>query len=336
MSRIEPSHVDTSTFYVTFDGHRSGDYTPYVYVTTDMGKTFRSIVNNLPKGGPDYVHVVREDPANANVLFVGTDVGAYVSLDRGATWQRFMAGLPTVPVYDLKIQPRDRELIAATHGRGIWIVDINALSQITAANATAPLAVFKPTTAYQYGEPLFDGQSTGQGIDFRGTSPPYGVEIEYRVTGSNGGGNANIVIQDAAGDTVRTLTGPAGNGVQRVTWNFAPQSAGGARAQTPAQRRDSILTAPRRDHWCSIRCRKAGTDTAALERVRRADHRAAAESAAGRGDFGGGGGGGGRGRGNTDVWNERPGETFNAGGRGGGRGGRRWNRSAPIRLLLSR
>ena len=131
VSRIEPSHADTNTFYVSFDNHRTGDYTPYVFVTTDYGKTFQSIVDDLPKGGPDFVHVVREDPCNRNVLFVGTDVGAYVSLDRGATWQRFMTGLPTVPVYDLKIHPRDHELIAATHGRAIWIVDINALSQIT-------------------------------------------------------------------------------------------------------------------------------------------------------------------------------------------------------------
>ncbi len=330
VSRIEPSHADTSTFYVTFDGHRNGDFTPYVYATNDMGKTFHSIVNNLPRGGPDFVHVVREDPANANVLFVGTDVAAYVSLDRGATWQRFMNGLPTVPVYDLKIHPRDHELITATHGRGIWIADINALSQVTEANATRPLTVFKPKVAYQYGQPLYDGQSTGQGVEFRGTSPAYGADIEYRITGSNGGANASIVIQDAAGDTVRTLTGSAANGLQRVSWNFARNPAPAVRVQTPAQRRDSIL-ALQRTNFVYDSLRKSGADTAALERVRQ-QLAAAQQNAAGRGgNFGGGGGGGGRGRGNTDVWVERPGESFNAAGRGagggggGGRGGRGGN-----------
>ena len=117
-------------FYVTFDGHRANDFTPYVFVTTDFGKTFRSIASNLPTGGLDFVHVIREDPYNRNLLFVGTDVGAYVSTDRGGSWQKFMTGLPTVPVHDLKIHPRDHELIAGTHGRSIWIVDIAPLEQM--------------------------------------------------------------------------------------------------------------------------------------------------------------------------------------------------------------
>src|SRR5690606_21420891 len=122
VSEIEPSHADSMTFYISFDNHRVGDFTPYVYVTNDGGRTFRSIAAGLPTGGPDYVHVIKEDPHNPDLLFVGTSVGVYTSLDRGASWQKFMTNMPTVPIYDLKIHPRDRELIAATHGRGIWIV----------------------------------------------------------------------------------------------------------------------------------------------------------------------------------------------------------------------
>src|SRR5439155_211875 len=92
VSRIEPSHFDTATFYVTFDGHRTNDFAPYVYVTTDFGKTFAAITHTLPTGGPDYVHVVREDPFNRNLLYVGTDVGAYISRDRGTSWQKFTTG----------------------------------------------------------------------------------------------------------------------------------------------------------------------------------------------------------------------------------------------------
>src|SRR5207247_1233780 len=119
VSRIEPSRFDSTTFYVTFDNHRNGDYAPYVYVTTDFGKSFRSIANNLPKGddGPGYVHVIREDVANRDLLFLGSDVGLYVSFNRGGSWQRFLSGFPTVPAHDLRSHPRDGALPAAPHGR---------------------------------------------------------------------------------------------------------------------------------------------------------------------------------------------------------------------------
>src|ERR1019366_5566221 len=94
VSRIEPSHFDSLTFYVTYDNHRRNDFTPYVLATNDGGKTFKSIASNLPTGGPDFAYVIREDLKNQDLLFVGTDVGAYVSTNRGQSWQRFMAGLP--------------------------------------------------------------------------------------------------------------------------------------------------------------------------------------------------------------------------------------------------
>src|SRR5260370_30260046 len=111
--RLEPAPFATPTASVTFDNHRTNDFTPYVYVSADFGKTFTSIVHNLPNGGPDYVHVIREDPFNRSLLLVGTDVGAYVSRDRGASSQRFMTALPTVPVHALQIHPPEHELIVA-------------------------------------------------------------------------------------------------------------------------------------------------------------------------------------------------------------------------------
>ncbi|OLC96085.1 MAG: hypothetical protein AUJ00_04955, partial [Gemmatimonadetes bacterium 13_1_40CM_3_70_6] len=221
VSRIEPSHFDTATFYITFDNHRNNDFTPYVYATTDFGKTFRSIVTNLPKGGPDYAHVIREDPFNRDLLFVGTDVGAYVSRDRGVSWQRFMTNLPTVPVHDLKIHPREHELIAATHGRGLWIVEISPLEQLTSTVLAAGAYLFDPKTAYEYGEPTRGTFSAGQQW-FRAPSPAYGAEIVYRLTTGSTDRRAQtkIVITDVRGDTVRTLNGPAGVGLHRVTWGF--------------------------------------------------------------------------------------------------------------------
>ncbi|MCH7717145.1 MAG: hypothetical protein IH876_13505 [Gemmatimonadetes bacterium] len=185
VSRIEPSHHDPSTFYVTFDNHRVNDFTPYVFVTTDGGETFTSIANNLPTGGPDFVHVIREDLVNPNLLFVGTDVGVYVSMNRGLTWQKFMTGLPTVPVHDLKIHPRDRELIAGTHGRSIWIVDIAPLQQMTDEIMIASAHLFEPKTAFQFDQSPLGGGSSGHQW-FQASGGTYGGEIVYRVAAGSG------------------------------------------------------------------------------------------------------------------------------------------------------
>ena len=196
VSRIEPSHFDINTFYVTYDNHRRGDFTPYAFVTNDGGASFRSIAGGLPRGGPDFVHVIREDDKNRDLLFIGTDVGAYVSLDRGANWQKFMTGLPNVPVHDLKVHPRESELIAGTHGRAIWIVDIAPLQQMTSTVAAMSAYLFAPKVAFQYGEPIVMGGSTGNQI-FQVPSPAYGAEFWLRRT--KAGGPARLVIQNARG-----------------------------------------------------------------------------------------------------------------------------------------
>ncbi|HUQ81633.1 MAG TPA: hypothetical protein VM076_10865, partial [Gemmatimonadaceae bacterium] len=346
---------DSLTFYITFDNHRWNDFTPYLYVTNDYGKTFRSLVNNLPKESvADFVHTVREDPYNRDLLFVGTSRAVYTSLDRGQSWQRLMAGLPTVPVYDLKIHPRDREMIAATHGRGIWIVDIAPLEQLAGDNGTKVIAdaayLFQPKTAYQYGQaPALGASSNGEGHKvFNAPSPAYGAEIAYRVgpgavaSASTGGENdngspnagpatgrgagqgqrgqrgpqASILITNARGDTVRTLTGPATSGLHRVTWDFRGRPA--ARAPlSPSQLRDSVIAA-RRLNFVFDSLEKAGTmPKPALDRLR--------QTMAG-GDAGAlfRGGGGGRGGAGAGGFQARPGEGAVVGAAavaGGGAGG---------------
>ncbi len=180
VSRMKASNHDVNRFYVTFDGHRTNDFTPYVYVTDDNGRSFRSISAGLPTGKPDFVHVIEEDPVNPSLLFVGTDVGAYVSTDRGQSWQRFMNGLPAVPVHDLEVHPRDKELVAGTHGRSIWIVDIAPLQELTDA-VVAEGALFSPKPAYQFGYPARGGESTGQ-QHFGRPSPGAVAEITYFLT----------------------------------------------------------------------------------------------------------------------------------------------------------
>ena len=333
--RFEPSRFDENTFYVTFDNHRNNDFTPYVYVTSDWGKSFRSLVNNLPRESPaDYARVLRESPANRNLLFVGTSRAVYVSLDRGGSWQRFMTGMPNVPVYDLQIHPRDRELIAATHGRSFWIVDVNPLEQMAgnAQVASAPAQLFLPRVAFDYGEGPNLGESF-YGIGhktFQSPSPPHGAEISYRIGsaaasaaggtagaeggrgGRGGGPQASILIADAAGDTVAVLTGPAGAGLHKVYWNFRGRAVPVRVGLGPSQQRDSTNLARRVNAIFDSVVAAGSLQREAADRMRTALLSGNVAAAGGRG-----GGGGGRGA-TPGGWVERPGEGEIVGGRGGG------------------
>jgi photosystem II stability/assembly factor-like uncharacterized protein len=336
--KFEPSHFDASTFYITFDNHRNNDFTPYVYVTTDYGRTFRSVVNNLPKESPaDYARVLREDPHNQDLLFVGTSRAVYVSLNRGQSWQRFMSSMPNVPIYDLQIHPRDRELIAATHGRSFWIVDINPLEQMAGSAGARVMAgshLFAPRVAYDYGEAPNMGESF-YGIGhktFQSPSPPHGAEISYRVAagaapapsgggrtgggGRAGGGGASILISDAVGDTVAVVNGPAGPGLHKVYWNFRGRATPVRVALGPAQVRDSTNVARRITAIFDSIGRGGSVPQASLDRMKNALLSGNLGGGGGRG-----GGGGGRGAPTPGVWVERPGEGEIVGGRGGRGGG---------------
>jgi hypothetical protein len=328
VSRIEPSYESEAIFYVTFDDHRRDNYTPYVYMTRDFGKSFTSIATNLPTGHADFVHVIREDPTNPNLLYVGTDVGVYVSVNRGRSWQRFMTGFPTVPVHDLIVHPRDRELVAGTHGRSIWIVDVAPLQQFTDDVAKAASHLFAPRIAFQYGEPPIGGGSNGHKL-FQVPSPTYGADLWYRV--GQGTGQARLVIQDAKGDTLTTLTGPGGPGLHRLSWNFrgrpAPQPP-----LSPAALQDSIRQAQRIIAVLDSLEKTNTLPAASITMARNALTQGPAGMQGLMGAFGGGGGGGGGfGGGAPGVRNDRPGETrptpsfptggAAAGGRGAGGGG---------------
>ncbi len=120
VSRVEPSSVERQRCYLSLNGYRDDDITPYLYVTEDLGVTWRSISKGLPT---EAINVVREDPLVPNLLYVGTDRGVYVSLDRGASWTALPHELPNVPVHDLAVHPTERELVAGTHGRSVWVID---------------------------------------------------------------------------------------------------------------------------------------------------------------------------------------------------------------------
>jgi photosystem II stability/assembly factor-like uncharacterized protein len=317
ITRIEPSPHDSMTFFVTFDNHRNGDYKPYVFVTRDFGKTFTSIAANLPVGGPDYVHVIRQDPVNKDLLFLGTDVGAYVSMNMGQSWQRFMTGLPTVPVHDLRIHPRDHELIAATHGRGIWIADISALQQINAQIVAEDAHLFSSPTAFEYGDSPVEGQSQGH-LAFQASSPPYGAVITYRLATRQP--QVKIAIVDASGDTLQTLNGPGAPGINRVAWTFNGKPPA-RRTLGAVQKRDSAAQM-NRIVFVLDSLDKAGANQMATgmlrQLMRTGDFSPIGAMFQGRGATSGFGA--------PPPWNPRPGEQATGlaaagGGRGGAPGG---------------
>jgi len=124
ISRIAASAFDLGTVYVSQNGKRDDDFAPYLWKSTDFGQTWKSIAGNIPIGP---INVVREDPRSSNVLYVGTDIGVYVTVDGGETWNVLANGLPSTFVSDLVIHPRDNVMIISTHGRGVWALDVQPI-----------------------------------------------------------------------------------------------------------------------------------------------------------------------------------------------------------------
>jgi photosystem II stability/assembly factor-like uncharacterized protein len=225
ISRIEPSHFDPGTAYVAIDAHKSDDWKPYLFRTTDFGKTWSSVVANLPAKG--HINAVREDYDNPNLLFVGTEFGLYVTLDGGKEWRKFMHGLPTVRVDDILIHPRDRDLIVATHGRSIWIADdITPLEQLKAPPKT-DLVVFDPRPAIQWkNDPQAQRHSANR--DFVAKNPQGGTAIHVWAKSDLGAGKLEFL----QGTTVAsTMNVDIKAGMNRFQWGMrgpAPAPAGAA------------------------------------------------------------------------------------------------------------
>ncbi|MDA0864496.1 MAG: glycosyl hydrolase, partial [Bacteroidetes bacterium] len=132
VTRVVASAHEASRIYATLNGYRWDDFTPYVYVSEDYGQSWRSLSDGLPLGA---VNVIREDPTHADLLYLGTDDGIYVSMDRGDSWGLFDGGLPKVACHDLVVQETASELVAGTHGRSIYIADLNPIQQYVAQGA---------------------------------------------------------------------------------------------------------------------------------------------------------------------------------------------------------
>ena len=215
VSRIEASHHDAATAYVAIDGHRSDVRAPFLMATHDGGRSWSSIVGDLPKDAP--VLVVREDLVNPRLLFAGTEFGIFMTLDGGAHWSK-LPGLPTVAVDDIAIHPRERDLVIGTHGRSVWVMDdITPLEHWTAATPGDTLTFFPPRGATAYYTHMLGGV-WGQRM-FTAKNPAYGACLNYYV-GTELDGGVTLTVTDSAGRTVRKLTGPGTPGLHRVTWDL--------------------------------------------------------------------------------------------------------------------
>jgi hypothetical protein len=225
VSRVEASHFDPGTAYVTFDAHRIDDHKPYVFKTTDFGKSWTSISSNLPPGN---VNVIREDPKNRNLLYLGTEYAFFISLNGGREWKKFMNGLPTVRIDDILVHPRDNDLIVGTHGRSIYIIDdITSLQQLSDAVMSTDAHLFDIRPATRWVEDTMLSRGLGGAKHFRGSNPQGGAAIAYYLK-SAASGDVKITISDQRGTVVRELNGTNEAGINRVQWNLAPNPPPGA------------------------------------------------------------------------------------------------------------
>ncbi|MCX6545251.1 MAG: hypothetical protein NTV05_12685 [Acidobacteria bacterium] len=212
VSRVIASRHAPGTAYVSYTGLRNDDFRAFLYKTTDFGATWASVTGNLPARS---VNVVREDPYNPNLLFVGVDWGVYVSLDGGKNWTELKNGMPTQPVHDLQVHPREHELIVATHGRGIFITDISALEEMSGAVLGQDFYLFDVTSKVKW---VTRRENVSASINYAGQSAPNGILINYYLKGPAQG---DVVVKVMQGSWVLAETkGPNAAGINQVLWNM--------------------------------------------------------------------------------------------------------------------
>lgn len=212
VSRVLASKYAEGRVYVTFDGHRSNDFKPYAFVSEDFGKTWAPLVTGLPEG--DSLYVITEGEKNPDLLYLGSEMGLRVSMDRGQNWTKMKAGFPTVAVHDLKVHPREMDLIVGTHGRAIWTIDVTGLEGISKADLEKEVVLTKPQDILLLGR-----QSrlinVGEGYHLSPNSQP-GTRIYYYL--KQAAKEVKITISDAGGVRKQEYTGGSKVGLNMQEW----------------------------------------------------------------------------------------------------------------------
>jgi photosystem II stability/assembly factor-like uncharacterized protein len=235
VSHVEPSVTNANTAYASFDRHMLDDFKPYIFKTTDGGKTWANISGNLPAS--TYVHVLKEDPKNTNLLYAGTELGLFATYDGGRNWIDLgLKNLPRVAVHDIVVHPRENDLILATHGRSYWILDdATPIQQMNADLANREVTLFDVRPAIRY-----TSRMTRYGIGdkpFAGPNPPYGAIITYFLKDKlETKVPAKIQIIDSSGKVIRELTEiPKDHGFNRLAWDLSQAGPKERRPPTPEQ-----------------------------------------------------------------------------------------------------
>jgi photosystem II stability/assembly factor-like uncharacterized protein len=213
VATIETSRAADGRAYVVFDGHRSDDDRPYVYVTEDYGDTWKTLQSNLPAFGS--TRCLREDVVNPDLLYLGTEFAVFASLDRGRSWAKLNNNLPTVAVHEIAVHPTAGEIVAATHGRSLWILDVSALRQIKPETLRARAHLYKPqeATAWRL-RPSIGGTNRR----FIGKNPPPGTQLYYSL--AQPAETVKLQVLDINGKLVREAKGPTGPGLHVVNWDL--------------------------------------------------------------------------------------------------------------------
>jgi photosystem II stability/assembly factor-like uncharacterized protein len=219
VTSIDAGHFSEGTAYATFDLHTFGDMRPYVYETSDYGQTWTQIVAPV-SNVRGYAHVVKEDLVNKDLVFVGTEFGLWVSLDGGRQWAQYTGGdFPNVAVWDLAIHPRDKDLVIATHGRGIWIIDDLTPLRALTPDLLAKEAAFIEARPTVQQLPAGGGWASGDAV-FVGDNPTDEAVITYYQQKRHIFGDLKIEILDSNGKVLSAVPGSMRRGLNRATWSM--------------------------------------------------------------------------------------------------------------------
>ena len=227
---IVASRYDAGTAYVAVDFHQVNNRDPFIYRTTDFGQTWRAITNGIPKSMLSYVRAVAEDPVRRGLLYAGAENALYVLFDAGENWQPLQLNLPHAPVSWITVQEHFNDLVISTYGRGFWILDdITPLQQMTPQVLASEAHLFPPRPAYRFR--FITAPSATYDDPTVGENPPYGASINYFLK-SAASAPVKVMILDAKGAVVRTLTGSGLAGVNRVTWDLRGEPSDPIRMRT--------------------------------------------------------------------------------------------------------
>ncbi len=215
---IEASKYDEGTAYLTVDAHEMGDFKPYVYMTTNYGKSWKKITSGIENSPLSYCRMIKEDPLNPNLLYLGTENALYFSLNKGTTWQSLMTNLPSSPMYWMDIPEHFNDLVVGTYGRGIWILDdLTPIQQFTNEVANASVHLFNPKDAYRL-NPVSMVMQFFKEASF-GDDPPAGTSLHYWQA-NDMEDSVTLIIANESGEAIRTIKHKGKPGINRIWWDF--------------------------------------------------------------------------------------------------------------------